>query len=339
MRVVAGALIAAALGVGVAVGWALSERDADDEGAASSWSTCTNPVEGFSIEYPPGWHTAHREPASACRSFDPRPFDLGFREASPAKAVEVGRTSDFDQTVERWADERNVDVLQREELELDAGRAVRLEIRQRTGSEFGGPSAVYVYVVERGRRAFVVWTHNSVGVDYEPWKRIVDRAVRTLRFTSRQTMVGLDVPPVARGLPLPDQVIRTRGEIWAAARRKDYAALERLIDDDRFEYTYGGAVPGGPTAYWRRIEQREQPLDVLAAILALPHTYDPRSKIYVWPDAFSRKPSHLTTAEKAELAEAIGEHGVTAYERLGHYLGYRAGIDERGNWVFYVAGD
>jgi hypothetical protein len=334
-------LAVVALAAGVAGGWLLWERsdEADDEAAASIWNTCTNPVQGYAIDYPAGWHTVHREPASACRSFDPRPFDLGFREGTPAKALAVFLGGDFDEKVESSTNERDVEVLQRDEVDLAAGRAVRLEVRDRTGSEFGGPWISYLYIVEHGREAVVVQTYSSPGVDYEPWKRVVDRAVRTLRFTTRHDVVGVDVPPPPQGLPLPDPVIRNRAEIWSAARRKDYEALERLIDDEGFEYTFGGPFPGGPTAYWRSIEQREQPLDVLAAILELPHTYMPEPKIYVWPDAFSRKPATLTTAEKAELAEAIGEQGVTAYEELDSYFGYRAGIDLDGDWVFYVAGD
>jgi hypothetical protein len=333
--------VVVAVAAGVAGGWVLWERsdEEEDEPAAAIWNTCTNPVHGYSIDYPPGWHTVHREPESACRSFDPRPFDLGFREATPAKALEVHLSDDFDATVARSASERNVVVLRRDEFNLDAGRAIRLEVRQRTRSEFGGPWVSYLYVVEHDGDSVVVQTYSSPGVDYEPWKRVVDRAVRTLRFTKPEVVVGVDVPPVPRGSPLPDPVIRKRAEIWSAARRKDYEALKSLIDEEGFEYTFGGPFPGGPTAYWRSIERREQPLDVLAAILELPHAYQPESKIYVWPDAFSRKPATFTTAEKAELAQAIGEQAVTAFEQFVNYLGYRAGIDEDGDWVFYVAGD
>jgi hypothetical protein len=136
-------------------------------------------------------------------------------------------------------------------------------------------------------------------------------------------------------------VARKRAQIWKAAKDGDYAGLARLVDPRGFEYTFGGAVPGGPAAYWRQIEQTtdERPLPTLAAILELPSAYQSQSKLYVWPDVFTRKASTLSAEERERLVDELGEESVKLYEQLGNYLGYRAGIDEDGDWVFYVAGD
>jgi hypothetical protein len=148
-----------------------------------------------------------------------------------------------------------------------------------------------------------------------------------------------DEPALAAQPGLPESVARKRAEVWSAARAKDYDALGRLVDPDQFTYTFGGPVPGGPAAYWRRLEETstERPIETLAAILRLPSTK--QRQIYVWPYAFTRRASTLSAEEKEQLAEAIGDEGLRQYLELGDYLSYRAGIDANGAWVFYVAGD
>jgi hypothetical protein len=99
-------------------------------------------------------------------------------------------------------------------------------------------------------------------------------------------------------------------------------------------------LPGGSAAYWREIDRTtdERPIETLAAILELPYVHQPEQRLDVWPFAFTRRADTLSVEEKEQLTEAIGEDGVREYEQLGSYLGYRAGIDEEGDWVFYGAG-
>jgi hypothetical protein len=138
---------------------------------------------------------------------------------------------------------------------------------------------------------------------------------------------------------LPDPVERTRIAIARAAAARDYDALARLVAEDGFEYTFGGAVPGGPTAYWRNLEASsdEAPLDTLVAVLALPYTKV--RGIYVWPFAFDRDPKQLTDEELELLSTFATPREIQGWREFGGYIGYRAGIDSDGDWVFYVAGD
>jgi hypothetical protein len=106
-----------------------------------------------------------------------------------------------------------------------------------------------------------------------------------------------------------------------------------------FEYTFGGPVPGGPTVYWRRLEAsaEEDPLDSLVAVLALPYTR--QQGIYVWPFAFDRDPARLTEDELQLLSTFATPGEIQGWREFGGYIGYRAGIEPAGDWVFYVAGD
>jgi hypothetical protein len=307
---------AAAAALGVAGGWLLFaalDEGASEPEASAPWNTCTNAVQGFSIDYPAAWHTDHRAPELACFDFDPRPFEAP-REGGVTTALQVA------------VEETRADPVS------DPVKFQRAE----------GGLVVYGYRVPAGGdREFTVYTTNNAGVEFDAWKTVVDKAVGTMRFSSPAARMvdGAGIPPSQAGLPEP--VARKRAEIWTAARNGGYAELARLTDPDGFEYTFGGAVPGGPAAYWRRIDQttNERPLDTLVAILELPYAYDRRSSMYVWPHAFTRAPATLTAEEKARLGEALGEEALDLYEQLGSYLGYRAGIDEEGDWVFYVAGD
>ena len=309
---VAGVIV---LALGVVGGWMLFnafDEDPPEEAATVAWNTCTNPVQGFSIDYPAAWHTDHRSPELACFNFDPRAFEAPLEgEITTALQVAIEQTPD------------------------PVGDPAKFE-RVEDGL------AVYGYRVPAdGEREFVVYTTNNEGVEFDAWKTIVDKAVGTMRFETpgARAVDGAGVVPPQDGLP--EAVAKKRAEIWTAARSADYSKVASLVAPDGFEYTFGGPVEGGPAAYWQRLDQttKDRPLPTLVAILQLPYTRDPQSGIYVWPHAFTRKASTMSPTEKAELTKALGMQAVKAYEQLDSYLGYRAGIDEEGDWVFYVAGD
>ena len=131
---------------------------------------------------------------------------------------------------------------------------------------------------------------------------------------------------------LPDAVRAKRDEILRAAESGDPDAVAALADPAGFEYTFGGPVPGGPAAYWRQIEEEEQPLEALAQILRMPYTLS--RGMYVWPFAYDKTEDELTDYER-ELLAPLGEGGAFA----DGYLGWRAGITPDGRWQFFVAGD
>jgi hypothetical protein len=137
---------------------------------------------------------------------------------------------------------------------------------------------------------------------------------------------------------LPDPVDRTRLAIAAAAERRDWQALERLVPD-AFRYSFGGETPGGAVAYWRQLERRgdEHPLATLAAIMHMPYTLS--HGLYVWPFAYDTSPGELTPYERKLLAPIAGPKEIAGWIAFGGYIGWRAGIAPDGRWVFYVAGD
>lgn len=113
---------------------------------------------------------------------------------------------------------------------------------------------------------------------------------------------------------LPEPVAIVRRDIVEAAVSCDYDGLAESATVGEFNYSFG--AEGDPAGYWREIEEQgdERPLEALVELLDGPFaTIDNDGQtIYVWPSA--------------------------AVEQ-DDYLGYRAGIDGDGDWLYFVAGD
>ncbi|MEX0674726.1 MAG: hypothetical protein WD067_08120 [Gaiellaceae bacterium] len=140
---------------------------------------------------------------------------------------------------------------------------------------------------------------------------------------------------VAEAVGVPAAVEAKRQAIREATESGDADAVAALAADP-FSYTFGGAVEGGPAAYWRRLEANgEQPLAALAAILELPYTLS--HGIYVWPFAYDKTEEQITDYER-ELLRRLPPDAAT-FVPGGGYLGWRAGIEPDGDWIFFVSGD
>jgi hypothetical protein len=123
-----------------------------------------------------------------------------------------------------------------------------------------------------------------------------------------------------------------------AAESGDYEQLEPLIPSSGFEFTFGGPVEGGPVGYWQELERStvERPLDNLEAVLRMPYTLS--RGIYVWPFAYDVESADDLSPHERELLAPLGPLDTLFVEGTG-YLGWRAGVDPEGNWVFFIAGD
>jgi hypothetical protein len=132
-------------------------------------------------------------------------------------------------------------------------------------------------------------------------------------------------------------VEQKRDAIMSAATRLDFAGLARLVDSASFSYSFGAS--GDPISYWRRLERNEVPVvgDYLPAVLSAP--VGRRRNIFVWPAAHARSPSRWTAADRRWLQKLYSAREIRRFERVGAYLGWRAGIRRDGKWLFFIAGD
>jgi hypothetical protein len=315
------------------------EPAAEDPGSetgepARVWTSCENERAGYEISYPEDWHTATLDGEFECSFFDPEPFEIIEGSEFPLTALqafpagEEGRT--FDQLVEEYADPVFERELARDDATVAGFPAVRLETEATGQGLFDKGTRTIAYVIDRDVAPFVVRAQAFPGVELH--EDVLEQAVETIRFfqPAGEAAPGTEVPPA---------VEETRARILDAAEARDFEALAELIPEEGFTYSFGGEVEGGATAYWQQLEEEspERPLETLEAILRMPHTKV--EDIYVWPFAYNRDVASLTPEERqilAPIADAAAIEGWTAY---GSYLGWRAGIEADGTWVFFVAGD
>ena len=80
----------------------------------------------------------------------------------------------------------------------------------------------------------------------------------------------------------------------------------------------------------------------LLNLLAMSHASipGPEGEIYVWPAAHSYETWEQVTEEDLdELARIHSEGELDSFASAGGYLGWRTGIAENGEWMFFIAGD
>ena len=161
------------------------------------------------------------------------------------------------------------------------------------------------------------------------------REVETVTTTLTETETRTETTTTEASLP--GEVEETRAALLAAARAGDYDALQPHLSPG-FRYTFGGPVEGGPISYWQELERTtgERPLVTLAAVLEMPYVLS--RGIYVWPFAYTAESVGDLSEHERELLAPLGDLGTFFVPGTG-YLGWRAGIEPDGTWVFYVAGD
>ena len=152
------------------------------------WRRCDNPAGNYSVGYPGTWYTTQIRPAEVCAQFDPDRFTIPPESEYPLTALNVkrvqappSRTSTEFERVLRW---------QRTTV---AGRpAVRYEtVSTGAGMDPAGTRR-YGYVIDLGRGPIAVHTTAEPAEKrYTAWKRVVDKAARTLTPARRA--------PAARG--------------------------------------------------------------------------------------------------------------------------------------------
>ena len=172
--------IAAAIGVGalaLAAGGSPAAAGPATVSLPQGWQRCVNTAENYSISYPGGWHTTQIRPEEVCAQSHPDPFVIPPESEYPLTALNVRRVTalpsrsdtDFERTL-LW---------QRTTV---AGRpAVRFETASTGAGLDPEGTRRYGYALRLGHALISVHTAVAPGeARYAAWRKVVDRAVRTL---------------------------------------------------------------------------------------------------------------------------------------------------------------
>jgi hypothetical protein len=155
---------------------------------------------------------------------------------------------------------------------------------------------------------------------------------------------GLPASPTDQDLPAA--VAEVRDAIVEAATSCDIDRLAGLTSTD-FTYSFGEG--GDPAGFWSRLEGESatagvvSPLSILVRVLDIPYgTVDAGdgTTVYVWPSAYAYATwGETPQSDREALLGVYGAQDLVDFERFGGYVGYRVGITDSGEWIYYVAGD
>ena len=135
--------------------------------------------------------------------------------------------------------------------------------------------------------------------------------------------------------PVKDQLTR----IAEAAAACNATGLAALASDD-ITTTFG--PDGGPEdiASWQPDDER---FGIIAALFNMTHAVTEMpdgSTLYVWPAAFAYETwDEVPDAAIDELLRIYTQEELDQISLLGSYGGWRIGITEAAEWIFFVAGD
>jgi hypothetical protein len=142
--------------------------------------------------------------------------------------------------------------------------------------------------------------------------------------------------PVETVEKLPDPVAQTRAAILAAAKARDYDALEAVIDPEVFLSDAGFGVD--PVPHWR--ELGTAPLEAMETLLGMTSTVEETNEgtLYRWPRfTADSHPDEMSDAEREALTALLGEDGLrVAFTEDYGYVAPRLGILANGTWWFLV---
>jgi len=146
------------------------------------WKRCVNGFENYSIGYPGTWHTTQIRPEEVCAQFHPTPFTIPPESEYPLTALNVRRVpappsrtdTEFERTL-LW-----------ERTTVGARRAIRFETSSTGAGLDEAGTRRYGYVLRLGHGLISVHSTAAPGEPrYAAWRRVVDKAVRTLTVAPR----------------------------------------------------------------------------------------------------------------------------------------------------------
>ena len=142
---------------------------------------CTNEEDGFTVAYPPDWHTNTGEVAPTCSFFHPEPFDLPEASEAVGIAIRVDREPVAFEDAAGPSPAR--EVLEREETTVAGRPAVRLEYEATGDGLLDRGTRGVDYLVDLDGETLVASTLDVGGLDFERNVQVLDELVDTIELT------------------------------------------------------------------------------------------------------------------------------------------------------------
>lgn len=165
----------------------------DDETASTTttigddvaYVTCSNPGDGYEIDYPETWETNPADVMEPCRLFDPEPVDVEPETQIPADIAVRLTIEPVDYETVTAEDPTGEDVSDREESEVAGRPATRIEAEATDDAALrpaGTRETRWMIDLGDGRTLVAATTESPEG-DYEAEQAVLDEMVATLVLT------------------------------------------------------------------------------------------------------------------------------------------------------------
>jgi hypothetical protein len=152
-------------------------------------------------------------------------------------------------------------------------------------------------------------------------------------------------PAIAQAQRCPDQlpapVEAKRAAIVAAAKARDWTALERLIDKTHFI----AANPSrpNPIAYWQQLTREGNDVPkALAEIFDMRCGIGVEAGAHIFPIASAMNWKDLKSKERKRLKRFYGSQLEAQFpngRESGRYIGWRGAIEKDGRWTAFLTGE
>lgn len=308
-----------------------------------AWNTCTNPDDGYTIDYPADWATNDQpiDDVPPCSLFDPDAAQLRVEGTEIPTDIAVVAGVEPVPFREVTGEDPAAQELDRRETTVDGRAAIRRELRSTGEALYPEGLRFTVWAVDLDGVTFTARTFATGEPDYATSQEVLDEMVASVTFLGDVACSAEGTAPdVEPQEDLPAEVAQTRADIAEAAAACDFERLAELAGD---EFTYSFGASGDPAGHWRREEASgAEPLRYLIELLDRPHAtvVVEGDEQYVWPSAFQYENwQDVPDEDRRALLPLYDEDDFADFERFGGYIGYRVGVAADGTWLFFVAGD
>lgn len=309
---------------------------------------CMAPTAGYRLRFPADWSVNEPTSPAPCRFFHPVPFDLPEQSEATGIAIAVQMESGLFAERVPSGDTRAATLVERREARVAGKRAARVETVSTGRALLPRGVRVLSYYVDFDSRTLVATTSEAAAAGtFDANVGVLDDMMANLTaIDSSRSCSAAGLPSgAAPGARLPTPVGATHSAIIRAAIACDYATLADIAaaGSRPFTYSFGQQGAPAPAEFWRQAEQRGEPaLRMLVEILRLPYATRQveDSTHFLWPSAFGfGRWRDVPVEDREALRGVYSEAELMQFEEFGAYVGRRVGIEDTGEWLFYVSGD
>ena len=144
---------------------------------------------------------------------------------------------------------------------------------------------------------------------------------------------------------LPEPVRAKRDKLLAAAKSGDISKLKAILEAEPLSVTVSFGMPEDPISFLKETSADKQGVEILARLaeaLEAPYAASDEGAgevFYTWPYLALERMNELTPEQQVDAIRLVGYDALKEFQQYDAWYGWRVGIADQGEWLFFVAGD